>query len=32
MDKFKVKLQIQKAKREEINEYDIYELDSFHKK
>ena len=32
IDKFTVKIQVQKAKREDINEFDIYELDSFHKK
>lgn len=32
IEKYQVKLQVQKTKREEINEYDIYELDSFYKK
>jgi hypothetical protein len=32
IEKCLVKLSVQKQKREEINEFDIYELDSFYKK
>lgn len=32
IEKYQMKLQVQKTKRDEINEFDIYELDSFYKK